>query len=124
MEQRKTDTACYKVVNDTKGSRYRFFCQLSGAVVCMTQPIRGSTREEELITAWETEGRHYFSKCGKCGKWVCNAMYNPDVLQCVDCAPWEITPRFCKQCGERVPEPETFCRKCGARLLYGEVRLE
>lgn len=115
------ETATYKVIGDSGGRRYRFFCDVSGMAVCTTRPIQGETPEEELLAAWESEAREQFNYCNKCGRWVSDAMYNADVLQCVDCAPWENKPRFCHRCGIDVALADTFCRKCGAKLQYGEV---
>lgn len=121
MSVTKKKTPPYRIISDTGGNRYRFFCELSGGAVCTTKPIRADTQEEELQLAWETEGKASFNQCHKCGRWICDAMYNADVLECVDCAPWENTPRFCPKCGERIVVSDTFCRKCGVRLRYGEV---
>lgn len=121
MTKKVPVTASYRVIADAGGNRYRFFCDVSGAAVCITRPIRADTPEEALMLAWETEGRKQFNQCHKCGKWVSDVMYNADVLQCVDCAPWENKPRFCQKCGSKVSASDTFCRKCGARLQYGEV---
>ena len=74
--------------------------------------------EEALMVAWKREGRQHFNHCHKCGRWVSDVMYNADVMECVDCAPWENVPKFCPQCGKRLPSPERFCSKCGAKLLY------
>ncbi len=109
----------YRVIADSGGSRYRFFCDLSGAAVCTTNPIRALTADEELTLAWEREGKERFNMCTRCGKWVCNAMYNADVLECVDCSPWEDPPRFCQECGAMISKSETYCPKCGALLRYG-----
>lgn len=114
-------TAEYRIIADAGGNQYRFFCALSGAAICTTRPIRADTQEEELKIAWETEGRTFFNHCHKCGKWVSDVMYNADVCECVDCAPWENKPNFCPKCGEKVPTHDVFCWKCGTRLQYGEV---
>lgn len=130
----------YRIIVDEIGSRYRFFCQLSGALICTTAPIRADTQEEELKRAWETEGKQFFNKCQKCGRWVCDLMYNPDKLECVDCSPWmeefrEREPvkmqsmaeygfgieamknhKLCKSCGRIAPASRHFCSECGRRL--------
>ena len=121
MTEQKYKTARYKAIVDVAGSRYSFFCGLSGAVVCTTPLIRKNTQEEELKIAWEEHGRHHFNQCQQCGKWVCNVMYNPDVLKCVACAPIEQQPNYCQYCGVPVSANDQFCRQCGARLMYGEV---
>lgn len=114
-------TARYRIIADAGGNRYRFYCDASGMAVCTTKPIRADTREEELRLAWETEGRQYFNRCTKCGRWISDKMYNADVLQCVDCAPWQNKPNYCAHCGEKITDSDVFCRKCGVRLRYGEV---
>ena len=111
-------TASYKLIADAGGNRYQFFCDLSGALACTTEPIRADTPEEALMIAWKREGRQHFNQCHKCGRWVSDVMYNADVMECVDCAPWENVPKFCPQCGKRLASPERFCSKCGAKLLY------
>ena len=111
-------TASYKLIADAGGNRYQFFCDLSGALACTTEPIRADTSEEALMIAWKREGRQHFNQCHKCGRWVSDVMYNADVMECVDCAPWENVPKFCPQCGKGLSSPERFCSKCGAKLLY------
>ena len=120
MTKHIRSTADYKIMEDANGRQYRFFCGISGAVGCTTKPIPAKTQEEELEIAWEGEGKKYFNICHKCGKWVCDAMYNPDVWECVDCAPLEDKPHFCLHCGVKISELDIFCRRCGTRLLYGE----
>lgn len=117
-------TANFRVLPEGKGRRYQFFCALSGAHVCTTRPILSDTPEQALQMAWETEGKQYFNHCSKCGNWVIDAMYNVDVMECVDCAPYEGVPRYCKTCGARVEaENADTCSKCGALLTYkGTVR--
>ena len=121
MAMKDRATAKYRVIADSGGSCYRFFCDASGMVLCTTKPICGNTHEEELYTAWEAEGKQHFNRCTKCGKWVSDPMYNADLLQCVDCAPWQEKPNYCFHCGRKVSPEENFCNNCGVRLRYGEV---
>ena len=123
MTAKEHTTAKYRVIADSGGSRYRFFCDVSGMALCTTGPIRGDTQEEELRMAWETEGKRHFNRCAKCGRWVSDPMYNADNLQCVDCAPWQKKPNYCTHCGKRIPEGDLYCRVCGNFLRFGEVRL-
>ncbi len=116
---RQNKTASYKIISDSGGNRYRFYCDLSGALLCTTGMYRADTPEEELAQAWDTEGKVHFSHCHKCGRWVMEAMFNADALECVSCAPWENTPRFCKFCGTRVHTADTVCPKCGKQMIYG-----
>ena len=44
-------TAKYKIIADSGGNRYRFFCDVSGMAVCTTKPIRAETQEAELKLA-------------------------------------------------------------------------
>ena len=121
MAMKEHATAKYRIIADSGGSRYRFFCDVSGMMLCTTKPVRGDTQEEELKMAWETEGKQHFNRCGKCGKWVSDPMYNADMLQCVDCAPWQEKPNYCTHCGKKISGNDRFCEACGARLRYGEV---
>lgn len=116
MEKRKT--ANYKVIADAGGVRYQFFCDLSGAHLCTTEPIRADTPEQALEIAWETEGRKAFNLCQKCGKWISDVMFNADVHECVRCTPWENYPRYCSKCGKKITDTKKFCPKCGAPLRY------
>lgn len=119
--RKEREPAAYRMIPDTNGNRYHFFCEASGALACTTNPTRAKSPDEELWIAWELEGRAQFNRCQKCGRWVMDVMFNADVLQCVDCAPWEDVPKFCAQCGRGVSPEDVFCRKCGARLRYREV---
>ncbi len=119
MENKRPNVARYKIINEETGNRYRFFCEASGGAVCTTRPIRAETPEQELLLAWETEGRKHFNRCGKCGKWICNVMTNADTLACVDCSPWENPPRFCPACGKEIRAAALYCNACGVRLMYG-----
>lgn len=122
MYQQKNKTATYRIITDEDGRRrYRFFCDISGAVGCTTKPQGGKASEQELMSAWESEGRECFNHCHKCGKWVSDVMYNADVLECVFCAPWEDKPKYCPHCGEAVSGEENKCKRCGSHLRYQGV---
>ena len=114
----KHPTANYRIVLRDGEASIHFFCDLSGALVCTVKAAPGQT--EPVPDAWEREGKQHFSQCRRCGRWSCDAMYNPDTLQCVDCSPWEEQPAFCPQCGAKVSGNEMFCRRCHVRLRYGE----
>ncbi len=109
--------APYKIIEEFGGSRYRFFCDLSGASVYTSDLIKADNTA--LEKAWEN-ARGEFNRCEKCGRFVCDAMYNADTFMCVDCSPWENPPKFCKHCGETVDRQDAFCRKCGSALRYEE----
>ena len=79
----------FQILKEENKVIYRFFCELSGAAVFTSAPISTDTPEETLLLIWRQNWRSLFNRCGKCGKWVCDLMYNPDVFQCVSCAPWE-----------------------------------
>ena len=115
----KKKTAHYKIITDSGGKRYQFFCDLSEALVCTTKAYSETDPAAEPELAWNTEGKKHFQLCHKCGKWVIDAMYNADALECVACAPWEDTPKFCKFCGTRVSVFDAICPKCGKHLIYG-----
>lgn len=113
-------TASYKIIADSGGNRFSFFCDLSGALVCTTSPVRAADRHSALSAAWENEGRQHFNQCARCGRWVADVVFNPDTLCCVDCSPLEATPHYCKSCGAEIRSPSVFCSSCGRRLRYGE----
>ena len=46
-------TAAYKIITDSGGNRYRFYCELSGALACTTEPIRAKTPEEDSSASKE-----------------------------------------------------------------------
>ena len=117
MEDKKT--AAYKTISDTGGYRYKFYCEISGALACTTEPIHAQTPEEGLRIAWETVGRRCFNLCHKCGRWGIDAAYNADVLECVECAPYEAEPNYCKNCGIKIEKQSGECPVCGHKLVYG-----
>ena len=115
----KKKTAAYKIITDSGGNRYKFYCDLTEALLCTTKSYHADTPERELELAWNTEGKAHFNLCHKCGKWVIEAMFNADALECVACAPWENTPEYCKFCGTKVSASDDVCPKCGKQLIYG-----
>lgn len=113
--------AKHKVFSDGEnGNRYAFYCDLSGILVCRTQPIRADTPDEELKTAWET-ARTEFNVCTKCHRNICNTMFNVDVSECVDCSPWIPPIEYCSECGAEVQESDRFCGKCGRKIPWEGV---
>ena len=71
-----------------------------------------------MRAAWLAEGRENFNRCHKCGKWVIDAVYNAEVLECVECAPYEAEPKYCKNCGAKIEDPVKNCPSCGKKLIY------
>lgn len=117
----KKITAAYQLLPEKDGNRYRFQCGVTGARFLTRQIYRGDSPQQELLLAWQTEGRGYFNQCQRCGEWVVDAAYNPLVLECVVCSPFEEEVRFCKSCGVRVPRGSRMCSSCGASLYYEGV---
>lgn len=114
-------TAAYQLLPEKNGNRYSFQCAVTGARFLTRQIYHGDSPQRELLLAWKTEGRGYFNQCQRCGKWVVDAAYNPLVLECVVCAPFEGEVRFCKTCGARASESLRMCPICGASLYYEGV---
>ena len=57
-------TAIYKIITDSGGNRYTIFCDLTGALVCTTKKTyKADTPEQELLLAWEKEGKKHFNIC-------------------------------------------------------------
>ena len=109
-------TAAYQIIETPFGNRYRFFCELSGMAICITKPCHAENPDDELMMAWNSEGKQHFNRCHQCGRWVSDVMYNADELQCVDCSPWKEEPKFCPQCGCRLAPGQKFCSQCGCRI--------
>lgn len=56
-------TAAYRVIAGPGGKRvFRFYCDISGELCCVTKSIRTDTEDEALEIAWETEGRWAFDR--------------------------------------------------------------
>lgn len=111
------EIADYRMSVEPDGYYFRFYCVISGALLCVVGPIQEGTREMALEIAWQAEGRSHFNQCHKCGRWVSDVMYNADTLECVECSPWELFPNFCPNCGSEHSGAELFCSSCGIRLL-------
>lgn len=112
-------TADYKIVVLSGKKTYQFFCDLSGALCAEIVPHKDADPEKELMLAWEGKAKENFNVCHKCGIWVSDVMYNPDVHNCVRCSPIEDIPEYCPKCGEKTKDSEIFCHKCKVRLMYG-----
>ena len=110
-------TAKHQKVFEKGGTRFLFFCDLSGSLVCTTD----AQVNDDLTEAWNKQGKQMFNLCRRCGRWVSDPMYNPETLECVQCSPWEDKPLFCPHCGEKATDDGTFCRRCHARLRYSEA---
>lgn len=117
MDEKKVAT--HKTVADGGGYRFLFYCDVSGAHVCTTKELYfADTPEAALQSAWQAEGREHFNGCHKCGRWVIDAAYNAEVLECVECAPYEAEPKYCKSCGARIADSRKYCPSCGKKLRY------
>ena len=117
MPEKKVAT--HKAVTVGDGYRFLFYCDVSDAHVCTTKGIYyGDTQEAALMTAWQAEGCEHFNRCHKCGRWVIDAVYNAEVLECVECAPYEAEAKYCKNCGVKIENPTKTCHKCGKPLAY------
>lgn len=115
-------TAAYRAITDSGGDRsFRFYCDISGELCCVTEPIKAQTEQAALEYAWETEGKREFNHCRKRGRYISSAMFNINADLCTDCAPWEDRyPVFCHHCGVKLKEPDArCCPACGARLQVG-----
>jgi len=147
-------TATYKYTADSGGRRYSFYCDISHAIVCSTEPIKMNSLDEELQMAWKTTGEKHFNKCKKCGKWVIDSLYNPEKLECVVCSPWETDAvigkeqaatrdefgfgpdamkkkKVCRYCKSICNTEGNFCHICGSMLpaktlfdMYGRQKNE
>lgn len=117
----KKTTAAYQLLPEENGNRYSFQCGVTGARFSTGQTYHADSPQQEVMLAWQAEGRAHFNQCQRCGKWVVDAAYNPLVLECVVCAPFEEEARFCRSCGARVQECMRMCPACGASLYYEGV---
>lgn len=61
-------TANFPWAPDGSGRRHdQFFCALSGAHVCTTQPVLADTSDRVRELDWSAEGKQHFNHCRKCG---------------------------------------------------------
>lgn len=117
----KNTTAAYHKTPEKTGNRYHFRCAVTGAQFSTVQTYQAATPRQEPLLAWQTEGRNHFNQCQRCGRWVFDVAYNPEVLECIACAPFECEARYCKFCGARVPAERRTCPTCGRPLYYEGV---
>lgn len=120
----KQRVPAYKTAREGDGVRYKFLCELSEAAVCTTEAYEAPTVEEGALLAWEKEGRSHFNYCKRCSRYVSDAMFNVEVLECVACAPYEAEARYCKSCGAKVSDPKRPCSECQRPLVYSGKELE
>ena len=123
MPHHVPETAGYRILPQADGRRYRFYCAVSGAVVYTSPPLCVCGPQQELLAAWNGGAKQQFNRCRGCGQWVCDAMYNPDTLQCVDCTPLESSPRYCQGCGRPLlgsADNVKYCGQCGTKLRYAK----
>ena len=113
------NTATHRTIAVDGGYRFLFYCDLSGAHACTTEAVYdGDPQGDALLAAWKAEGYKHFNRCQKCGRWVIDAVYNADALECVDCAPFQCEePRFCRICGTKIKGDSGVCPHCGNKLL-------
>lgn len=120
-------TAAYRVIAGPGGKRvFRFYCDISGELCCVTKSIRADTEDEALEIAWETEGRWAFDRCPQCGRYVssCHVQHQREAVSGLRPL-GERIPVFCHHCGIRLKDPDAFfCPACGARLLVGGTEEE
>jgi hypothetical protein len=82
-------TPRYTVSSADGAYKFSFFCDLCGwhyATGWIAAADLGSAQ-----TLAEKEARRYMSRCGKCGKWICDEHFNMSELMCVECAPLQNT---------------------------------
>lgn len=92
----------YKVSKNAEENRYKFYCDLSGALVCITGVHKADTPEAEVMIAWKQKAKQLFNSYNKCRKLVADIVFNPDVSECMDCATYEAEPKYCKNCGRKI----------------------
>lgn len=113
--------ADHQLIPEETGNRYSFLCGVTGAKFPTTRIYHADTPQQELQLAWQSEGRQHFNQCQRCGKWVVDVAYNPEVLECVVCAPFEPDVHYCRSCGVRAPAQARLCPVCNAPLYYEGV---
>lgn len=104
-----------KITEENGGRVYSFLCDLSGAVIWRTKPVRGETPEAEYSLAWN-EARLNINSCRRCGRNVIDALYNAETMECVKCSPWQKPPIYCSNCGAKLNEADFYCKLCGKKI--------
>lgn len=113
--ERKRLSPKFRVKEEKGGRVYTFFCDLSGAVLWKSKPIKADTREEECELAWN-EAKLNINSCRRCGRNVIDALYNVEKMECVSCSPWQKPPVFCSECGVKLGDDDLYCKRCGNRI--------
>lgn len=78
-------TARNKMHSEGNTYSFLFYCHYCGAGYT-TSPIT-TKNEYEAFTLAKRRAQPYFNLCHKCRKWVCDAHYNENFMQCIECAP-------------------------------------
>jgi hypothetical protein len=103
------------------GSKYTFFCGLSGVAVHTTDPICAAD-EGIALTIAKQESQLYFNRCEQCGIWIGDMAYNIDEAKCAMCAPFAAEPCYCTECGCPIKQGNDACVRCGMSVVQQENR--
>lgn len=57
MSDHEKPIAAYKILSDEQGTRYRFFCDLSGLAVYTSAAIKETGEHGKLLSVWESEAK-------------------------------------------------------------------
>ena len=64
---------------------FQFYCDLCQNAYTIGRIISPSPDEALAIAA--AEARRHFNRCHRCDKWICDACYNADEMECAECRP-------------------------------------
>ena len=115
--------ASYAKEETPNGTRYTFFCGLSGVAVHTTGLICAGDPQTELTLAKE-EAQPYFNRCKECGTWISDAAYNIDEAKCVICAPFTTPPNYCAECGSPIKSGSNKCTHCGFKTISAKQQIQ